>query len=76
MKFKIELHKIGRNKVDKNFDILVENKEDALSYVYAEVKKYLISSDVELIESKEDDIYYVYAGYHKVGSVVIKEVKT
>jgi len=63
---KIKLIDIGRS----HFTGEAEVKD--LDGALREVKKYLLSSDVELLEHKKND-YFVLAGFHTVGELKIIE---
>lgn len=77
MKFSLELINIGRNNKTYIKIIETDNLEGAEGIGLKEVKKWLMSSIVDLTQAGKDKTsYFVYVGgFQKVGEVKIKEIK-
>ena len=60
---KYKLINIGRDKVNREINIDDQNQ------LMKEVKKHLLSRDVELITDDEGESFRVYAGVRRVGTV-------
>lgn len=71
---KITLIDVGRGKVNKTFEIDSDNETFVNSEAYREVRKHLMSSEVELYPQEENnDTYDVLVGWgRKVGEVKIE----
>jgi hypothetical protein len=77
MKFELELINIGRNNKTYKKEIETDDLDGAEGIALKEVKKWLMSSIVDLSQSKNDKTsYFVFVGgFRKVGEVKIKEIK-
>lgn len=75
MKFQIELINVGRNKVNEKFELEGNNLKEIAILMYARIKKYLMSKDIQISEENTDGKHSIFAGFHKVGEVKIKEIK-
>lgn len=62
----IQLINLGRNNVNKTVTVKNENE------MWREIKKHLLSKDIELTETDEPNKYTVWAGMRNVGELIIK----
>lgn len=63
---------IGRNKISWKVNVKFTNLLDILERALTEVRKHLMSKDVELVKLS-DNRYRVEAGFHSVGFIKIIE---
>lgn len=76
MKFKIELHEIGRTKYSETFISDYKNRHEAEFFAFRKVTKYLLSREVDMVrDSLTENTYKIYAGFHFVGTVKISPVE-
>lgn len=75
---KIILKNVGRGKVSKEIEVgITKNLEEVGNMAYREVRRHLMSSEVELIEDENQDIEgtlkmtVLVGGYRPVGEVHI-----
>ena len=78
MKYKITLKDIGRSKFNDSFEWSCSTLAIAEKKALEECSKHLMSSDFGLdicSESKNKHLFNLFAGFHKVGKVIIEELK-
>jgi hypothetical protein len=75
MKYQFELINLGRNKINEKFELEGNNNKEISILLYARIKKYLISDEIQISEENTDGKHNIFAGFHKVGEVKIEEIK-
>lgn len=60
---KYKLINIGRDKINREVEV------EYPAQIFGEVKKHLMSHNVELITDDDGELFRIYAGYRRVGTV-------